>query len=83
MFSKIAIIVLGITLLVMFIFMEKRLNAMFKGRSKKFYIGLGAVGVAILAITNIFGFIYILIGAAVILGLLAIAPWVIDRWPRR
>lgn len=83
MLSKIVIIVLGITLLVMFVFMEKRLNAIFKGRSKLFYIGMSAAGLAILAIIHFFDFIYILIAIGVILGLLAIAPWVIDRLPRR
>lgn len=83
MLSKIVIIVLGITLLVMFAVMEKRLNAIFKGRSKRFYIGMSAAGLAVLAIISIFEFIYILIGIGVIVGLIAIAPWLVDRFPRR
>lgn len=83
MFSKIVIIVLGITLLVMFIFMEKRLNAIFKGRSRRFYIGMSAVGLAALVMLYTVDFIYILMGLGVILGLIAIAPWLVDRFYRR
>ncbi|MEW7008668.1 MULTISPECIES: hypothetical protein [unclassified Lentilitoribacter] len=83
MLSKIIIILLGITLLIMFAFMEKRLNAIFKGRSKLFYIGTATAGLAILAIINLFDLIYILIGLVIIGALIAIAPWLVDRWPRR
>lgn len=83
MFSKIVIILLGITFLVMFAFMERRLNAIFKGRSKLFYIGLAAAALAALAILHFFDFIYILIGVVLILLLLAATPWLLDRFPRR
>lgn len=83
MLTKILIILLGIALLVAFIFFERRMNAIFKGRSRAFYVGLAAAGVASLAILHFVDFIYIVIGLAIIVAITAILPWLADRWPRR
>jgi hypothetical protein len=81
--TKILTIVLGLALLVMFIFFERRFNAIFKGRSRKFYIGLAATGVACLAILYTVDFLYVLIGLTVLIGFIAIAPWLAEKWANR
>lgn len=67
----------------MFIFFERRFNAIFKGRSRKFYIGLAVVGVACLTILYTVDFLYVLIGLTVLIGFIAIAPWLAEKWANR
>lgn len=83
MLTKILTIVLGLALLVMFIFFERRFSAIFKGRSRKFYLILAAIGVVCLTILYTVDFLYVLIGLTIIIGFIAIAPWLAEKWANR
>ena len=83
MLTKILTIVLGLALLVMFIFFERRLTAIFKGRSRKFYIGLAVAGIVCLTILYTVDLLYVLIGLTILVGFIAIAPWLAEKWANR
>ena len=81
---KILTLIIGIALLIGFIFFERRMNAIFKGRSKYFYWGVGIACVLAFIALHTLDFIYILLALAVIISGLTlapiVAPWIIMKW---